>query len=147
MTLSEIEKAYLAGLFDAEGYVAIRYHGNGKSNRKWCQLEVSLANTDREIIEWLQEIFPGHTFTREYENEKHRTLYGWSITTQKAEAFLRIISKYSKEKKRQIDLVLEFRQTKKWGCNHLSEEIKIKRQRIYKAVRRLNHRGRVPCET
>lgn len=64
MELSREIVAYTAGLFDGEGCILInrrRYSSDNPTyaGRPQYNLQVVIANTDRDIAEWLQTTFGG----------------------------------------------------------------------------------------
>lgn len=99
-TLTNVEKSYIAGLFDGEGCI---YHNPDKM---WS---VCIANTDRKVITWLYNKLGGAIYKKFkiYKGSKHRVLY-WSFGKQKAIYwFLKQIKSYSIIKSRKINLAIK----------------------------------------
>jgi len=90
--VTETEKAYIAGLFDGEGSIYIKY---SKQNR--IRVIVSIVNTNREVIEWLKS---KSEFGKVYADGSqgylgYRTLYSWCIFgIPRIKSFLQAISPY-----------------------------------------------------
>lgn len=91
---------YYAALFDGEGSLGIYLKGKGRHH----YLSVSLANQHKPTIERLVSIWPGFLYEKKDEH-----IWQWTVTAAKAEKFLRDIFPYSRIKKDQIALALEFR--------------------------------------
>lgn len=54
--MTEIDIAYLAGLFDGEGSVCFGFTKNSsQSNKKYGRLIVNIAQKDRMILDWVRE--------------------------------------------------------------------------------------------
>jgi len=93
--LTELEKCYIAGLFDGEGCI---YHN---PNKMWM---ICIANTNRKVMDWLYKKIGGGIYKKYkiYKGTKHRTLY-WQFNRQKAIYwFLQQIERYSIIKKNKI---------------------------------------------
>lgn len=54
---SEVETAYITGIVDGEGSIAVHTRGDGKNRRLIVVQMISVVNTNREIIEWLAVMF------------------------------------------------------------------------------------------
>jgi len=66
--LSEVERAYIAGIIDGEGCIG---RHSGPKNRAW---RISISNTCRHLIDWLIQRMP-HATIREitYTNSRYKT--------------------------------------------------------------------------
>ena len=113
--MEKIELAYIAGLFDGEGYVGVI---KVKPNPKWRQkspvysMVVSIANTNLEILCWLRGLFGGSVFTTNKRTEHWQKGHEWRIVSNQAIPFLEAIQPYTKIKKEQIELALFFQRIK-----------------------------------
>jgi|WetSurMetagenome_2_1015567.scaffolds.fasta_scaffold18767_3 hypothetical protein len=102
--MDECEIAYTAGLFDGEGSISLvrqriaRFHSP----------QVSVANTDREVLEWLQKRWGGSIVTKQPRKVAHSVSYDWRLTDRRALSFLQLIRPYLviERKIRRIDLLL-----------------------------------------
>jgi len=74
-----LDLAYFAGIIDGEGCFFIQ-----KIKKSgWFQGQLKIDNTDKKLIEWIENVFPGHssghlrwTSKRAYE----RTVHSWVCT-------------------------------------------------------------------
>lgn len=110
--------SYLAGLFDGEGCVSIasRPHKtvdkrNGKEVVwKRTSLQISLANTNLQLMRWLVSNFGGVYYTlHENTTENWKTCYSWQPKGAKnRETFLLGILPYAIAKRTQLQLALDY---------------------------------------
>lgn len=91
--MTEIEKAYAAGLIDGEGTVTLTRRDR-KAKYRWPV--VSVTSTTLEIIEQLAK-FGGSVHKRSRRIKHHKDVWVWSIRGQKALAFLRMVRPYMVE--------------------------------------------------
>ena len=102
--MDECEIAYAAGLFDGEGSISLvrqriaRFHSP----------QVSVASTDREVLEWLQKRWGGSIVTKQPRKAAHSVSYDWRLTDRRALSFLQLIRPYLviERKIQRIDLLL-----------------------------------------
>jgi len=112
--ITDIEWAYLAGILDGEGCIALnkqRTKRNGKVY-SYYTLFVTVGNTDYSLIKWLSDTFGGKYYpsTRK---ENRRQVWTWCVASQKAEDMLNHVRKYMIVKKDQAELAIVFRNTYK----------------------------------
>lgn len=124
--VSDHDCAYAAGLFDGEGCVQIvrtPAHKRVRHKEAGLGLTANVVNTDRPVLEWLQERWGGNlqrkvispgTLTRV------RPDY-WILHGKRAGYFLTCIQPYSKIKLRQIEAVLLFAETYFRDWRHMGE--------------------------
>ncbi|MCA1055417.1 LAGLIDADG family homing endonuclease [Rossellomorea aquimaris] len=74
--MKEWEAAYLAGIVDGEGSITLtRMHEN--EHRRPC---ISVASTDRELLEYLQDLTNGHISKKKnYNPTRHLNSYSFTI--------------------------------------------------------------------
>lgn len=101
------DKAYAAGFFDGEGCVGI-YHKPGLSEEHPGMLQVSIANTDREILGRMSLLFGGGVFTANSKNSHWRQAWQWSLPQKRAKRFLQEILLYLTIKQERAVLAIEF---------------------------------------
>jgi hypothetical protein len=109
--LSDFNVGYLAGIIDGEGTIGIF-----KSNRsKHHHVEISVGNTDRGIIEYVQRIIGGNIYESRTKNPRHRSsskpffsvkLNGLRNVQNALEKILPYLK--SKDKKRKAQLILKY---------------------------------------
>ncbi len=105
---------YLAGLFDGEGSISIAKKAiklKDGSLAPWYVLMVCLGNTYRPIVDHLSKEYgsPTRTVKRIARNQPGRPIFQWSVASDKAELFLRVIYPHLVIKKDEADLAFEFR--------------------------------------
>ena len=102
--ISDTYAAYAAGLFDGEGSIALT------RNRayRWPSPQVSVASSDREVVEWLKQRFGGAIAAKKPRRPTHSLSYDWKLTDRRALAFLQVIRPYLviRRKIARIDLLL-----------------------------------------
>lgn len=99
--------AYLAGIIDGEGTITLAKQSNGYGARR---VEVSVANTDKGLMDWLQAEFGGSVRQRRGRADHYKKLYDWRVRDRRARELLRECVPYLKVKKPRADLIL-----KGWG--------------------------------
>ena len=126
--ITEIEKAYAAGLIDGEG--CIRIARNLKGKKEWNDqyyLEVNVHITDYEVLKWLRKKWRGSILKRKKETH-WKDNWNWKITAEGAKEFLRDIQPFSIIKKREIGLALtfpEFHGQRKFGTSETIQQVRI----------------------
>ena len=122
--LSELKRAYYAGLFDGEGCVTIAKQSLGRGQRGYgLAVRVSVQMCDPAPLQQLQQdCGGGKLYWHGRKEPQHRALYGWVVTARQAEAFLTAIRPYVYLKGEQIDLALEFRRRVKLCAGHVTME-------------------------
>lgn len=100
---SEVNKAYIAGLFDCDGAIMaiIERHEEKKFGYR-VRVILKITQKNPELLQWVfQQINVGHI-------TRNRTTFDWIVKGQHdCENILRLIKKYSKGKQRQVQLALQ----------------------------------------
>jgi hypothetical protein len=105
--------AYIAGLFDGEGSIVIGCSpGRTKQANPSYWLQVSITNTDRELIDWLHSTLGGHIADGSHNPSrgKQRPCWAWRATSRQAQSFLQKILPYLRTKKSQALIAIEFQE-------------------------------------
>ncbi|KKW16941.1 MAG: LAGLIDADG homing endonuclease [Parcubacteria group bacterium GW2011_GWA1_50_14] len=100
--LSEVNKAYLAGLFDGDGAIMafIQRHAEKKFGFR-IRVIVKITQRNPEILEWVRK---STSFGSVVQN---RTTYDWIVRDQKAIiALLKLLIKYFRVKKKQARIAI-----------------------------------------
>ncbi len=86
-TLTQLETAYFAGVFDGEGSIVLWDRGHGGRQ----QLRCSVANTHYPLVEWLKATAgTGSIVVHKYPEETgYKVAYTWQCYGQNAVALLR----------------------------------------------------------
>lgn len=103
--ISDAEAAYAAGILDGEGSISITRNHSGR----WPSPQVSIASTDRELLEWLQVRFGGSISTKQPRQPQHSLSFDWKLTDRRAIHFLQIVKPHLViiRKLRRCDLLLQ----------------------------------------
>jgi hypothetical protein len=106
--LSERDRAYIAGLFDGEGWVMIAYGKPTKRRPSGAyHLSVGITSTDPRVIEWLCERVPAKLWHAKAPNETRRDSYQWRLALYRGAQFCREIAPYLIIKREEAELVGE----------------------------------------
>lgn len=114
----KLDYRYLAGLFDGEGYVGLPKRFNTAKDRKaktqkyGYSIMVNVTNAHKPTIEYLRSIFGGDI--QPNNQNEGRTVWAWRIQGHNSKRFLKGILRYSRIKKPQIALALEYLSTYKF---------------------------------
>jgi hypothetical protein len=113
LVLNEETLAYVAGLFDGEGSIVIGCSLKRADRRNpsyW--LQVGITNTDRELLDWLHTTFGGHISDNSHipSRKERRPCWAWRIMSKEAQGFLIRILPYTRTKKQQALIAIEFQE-------------------------------------
>lgn len=116
LEMSSEQLAYLAGLFDGEGHIAIhRSKGKPGGAKHYYCLRVTLAMSHFPIIERMQELSGlGSLMVSKLvpkagsDKTPNRPMVSWRITSRQAEQLLTALLPYLKVKREEAELALEF---------------------------------------
>ena len=141
-TLDELTKAWMAGLFDGDGFVAC-YKSNGKYPQ--YKTQAGVVNIDRQALMLFYTHYSGAIRYRKQTSVKHQLRSDWRVSGRKMREFLKDMAPYSVIKKQRIALTLEFLQGignnggngKGKGRRSLSPEEIKRRDGIIKKVKEL----------
>jgi hypothetical protein len=127
--------SYLAGIIDGEGTFYI-----GRTGKKWNS-RLLIVNTDKRLIDWLQNNFGGLVYSRKsLKNPTWKTKYEWILEKAKILPICEIVIPHLICKKEQADLMIKFRQSFLIKRD-LSDETFNFRSDCHKHMNFLNHRG------
>lgn len=147
--ITEVQAAYLAGCFDADGSVSISKCGAGAQGIKNPRyvLRINIVNTSVELMNWLYENFGGLIKKRPLTDpERHRQTYDWSFDNGKAIDVLELMEPYLIVKKERVQVGIEL--LRGWKTNHGrgartgDDEVK-RREALYQRMKALNQFGPV----
>jgi hypothetical protein len=88
--ITPLELAWTAGLFEGEGSIRI----NKPTKRNLGHLVVSVVNTDRDIIDFFQERWPGYMKPATGLRPNQRPAWVWVLAARRAMVFLLAIEPY-----------------------------------------------------
>jgi hypothetical protein len=70
--LNEVGWAYLAGLFDGEGYIRCSFKKHHKGRKRNMEFWITVTNTYRPILEYLRMNFGGSIYESPSKSSKHK---------------------------------------------------------------------------
>lgn len=116
--LSEVEKAYLAGIIDADGCIRLNRRHNNKTHQPVYAAYVQIYTTSPALTKWLEEHFPGKSRLEKDDRKDHptwRTGWVWVLSgNRRVMAFCKEIAPYLIIKREQAELIVD-------GYVHLPE--------------------------
>ena len=107
--VTEQELAYVAGFFDGEGWVGISVRDSHKAY-KYYVLDMTITNTNLEILEWIQECFGGYIVDKPKREVHHRQGHVWKTSANNALEFLSLIKPFVRVKRVQVSMALTFKE-------------------------------------
>ncbi len=148
------EIAYLAGIIDGEGSVYIgNFSCNPKTGSKYYQTNIEVSNTDKNLIDWLSNIFGGRIYLythKQTPKNSRRTVYRWTISGERVTHVCELIFPYVVAKKRQVEIMIKMRETFKpktgvirgvQGIQILDAELLALRQSYFEEMQSLHCRN------
>ena len=158
-SLSETDKAYLAGFIDGEGCISIqKIARQAKGATPVYTLALVIASCDKDVLMyWREKTGLGAISTRKAQRENCRDGHLWGIRSAQAVSLLKEVYPYLMLKKEQADIAFQFQATMRpdsnWGNRKVgrgglpvSPEVVHQRERYKQALTRvkgyLTKRGR-----
>lgn len=146
LPLTDTEGAYIAGIIDGEGNIALSKKSNGVGNKRGVAFRpyVNVANTNLELIEWLSKTTGlGSTVVIKRTHENRKTAYRWCLWSQQARQVIMAVFPYLIVKRRQAKLLLEFFEIDKhqYGRSGIPDDEWNKQVTAYEQIKTLNKRG------
>jgi hypothetical protein len=134
--LSELDLAYIAGFFDGEGCVQIRKRG-----RRWEGM-IRIVNTSFPIMAWLARATGSKLSRRPVAagNPKGRCSFELCLQHKKAFRWAVLLRPYSRIKRDELDLLINFRGTISHGATTVSPATETLRHEIAATCKALKKR-------
>lgn len=144
--------ALLAGLIEGEGSIYIgNFSCNPITNLPYYQTNLQITNTDKIMIDWLENTFGGLVNKRtkkQHAANSRKQCYMWTATGERLTHLCELILPYMFGKKRQVEIMLEMRATYtkngaqkgKQGVSYLPIEVREHRQKLMNEMRSLHVR-------
>ena len=134
--MTETEKAYLAGIIDGEGCIGIH------KNHKKVLLRVHVYNTNRVLLEWIQDRF-GIIIHDRVRQANWKRQYSCQFNGIAALDLLKTVYPYLVLKKAQARIAFSYGETLQASGLYarLSLRFKEKRLECYKLMKEYNKRG------
>lgn len=135
--MTETDKAYTAGIMDGEGCIRLQ---------KNYGLDVSVGNTDLDLLMWLKEHWGGKIHPNRWHSPTRnaKPFYHWRICGGDAFPMLRAILPYMVVKHNRAQKALELEAVYGLKNNYLpgfNESCRVKRQEVRDALQKMNRRG------
>jgi len=121
ITYDPLQLAYLAGIVDGEGSLCIYRVNPAKYNRYQSpnfRSVLNISNTKKELFDWIEENFGNLNKSKKHrrsmfkKNSTHeRWIYEWVVQGHRLVDICTQLLPYLVLKKRQAELILEFRKT------------------------------------
>jgi hypothetical protein len=145
VTLSDVDRAYAAGLIDGEGCIRITSRGrNGGTGFRKGQhtLMVEVTNTDYGMIQWLSKRFDGSVSYAPASPEINRKeRWHWRVSANKALYVLDAIWPYIRTKRLQAKLGRRFQRYAQYPGRAITPKVQAVHERFYNELRAMNKRG------
>jgi hypothetical protein len=143
-TLTETEKAYLAGLIDGEGCITIiKCKPARRAANPSYSLQTFINNTDERMLRYCKEVTGAGSISFNPVSLRKPTwknLWNWNLRKQDTIDFLIQILPYLITKKRQAELAIEYANGDVSGINSVTEEVLFRREHYYQIIKDLKHR-------
>lgn len=145
VTQSDTDCAYAAGLIDGEGSIRITSRGkNGGTTFRQGQytLMVEMTNTDKGMIQWMQEQFGGSvSYSAENAELNRKEKWHWRVAANKALYVLDAIWPFIRTKRHQAKLGRRFQRYAQYAGRAATPRVRELHERFYNEFRALNKRG------
>ena len=106
MPLTEVEKAYLAGIIDGEGSISLA-RSHARSSAKYVYPLVRIANTDLGLIDWVKSRVPeGHRGYTSRLHDRCKDVYHVAWASNEAVTVLKEVLPYLTVKRFRAELVI-----------------------------------------
>jgi LAGLIDADG endonuclease len=122
--ITEVEKAYLAGLVDGEGCIAINRSADSRYVEGFAYYpRVTVAMCDREPLEYYKVLTGFGALNSKPSYKKGWTpIHQWTVSTRQAEKLLKMIYPYLKIKREQAQIFLLFYSLLNSKRTHITDE-------------------------
>lgn len=111
--MKRTDLAYIAGIFDGEGYVGIQSDGKkAKHGKRNLRLRVAVSSTDEWLCQYLKFAIGGGVIKLRRASETLKPCWQWEISYRQAGDFLKLILPYLHLKKPQAELAIKFQDAK-----------------------------------
>lgn len=128
--VSQIDWARLAAYIDGEGCIRIAgVKGSTPYSRRVLYVEVSIANTDLRLTDWLKKTFGGSVYVnnRRLDKPNWAQSSAWVVGSRWAAALLEGSLPYFVIKREQAEVALAFQATivtdRRYGCKGRPQEL------------------------
>lgn len=140
--ISIFDWARLAAFIDGEGSITIGKQADKRRKRGYRYfITISVYNTNRKLMDWLQKTFGLGVWSRHDGDLKHKKSYKAYATRQQAEVILKNIKPWLIIKGELADVALTLQLTMGSGGTEVTDDDLDFREYLWKKARALNQRG------
>ena len=104
-----VDAAYLAGIIDGEGYIGIKRMQPKNMKSVAYRARIQVRMTDEPAIKFLRDTLGGMYYRERQSKKGRKILYCYQVSDRAAESVLWSVINYLRVKRKQAELVLEFR--------------------------------------
>jgi hypothetical protein len=144
---SDLDCAYLAGIIDGEGCITARIERRRRpdgQDQTWLSIAVTvhIVNTDRRLIDWLVDFWPGDVTPLKRMSARHKPAWRFQAAGRSTPVLLADAMPYLMLKCEQANLAMELIRTHRLpGRNGYSPEERASRTDLVKRIQILNRKG------
>ena len=143
--ISEVDWARLAAYVDGEGTIEI-YKENRKDGYIEFALRLHVTNSDRRLLEWIENRFGGYISPPRVSRPKQKAVYDWRVRSYSAYKLIIQFRKFLIIKGERADIAILFweecgRRTRRMSGNGRPNWMKQKQESYYQEMKQLNKRG------
>jgi LAGLIDADG DNA endonuclease family protein len=134
--VTETDRCYAAGFFDADGYVGVIQYQTGV-NATYYALRCTITNNNLEILEHFRTKFGGSIHSKDNKLDVWLHQYNLMWNAQNCKDFISQILPYLRVKKQQAEIAMMYplNETREYKSQALTEQ----RWKIYEALKQLKH--------
>lgn len=104
--LTRVERAYLAGFIDGEGYLGVAFRQNKRGPAYYPCL--AIVNTNREVLQWIGDLIGAKVNPRPPPKKpQHRQQFYVKLTGRPASRVILAVGPYLRVKRTQAELLLQ----------------------------------------
>jgi len=134
--LTEVEKAYIAGIVDGEGTIGLWRHYKNET----ATPNVTIANNSLSLLQWIKSKAGGNICSKKKRQAHHDNSYALSIKQDRAINFLNEIKGYLIIKKQQAELITGEYKVVTHRAGKYTPEMLVKKEALVAKIRELNQR-------
>ena len=142
--MKAVDLAYMAGIVDGEGCIAIDRFTN-KNLPSYCyRLKLRVTNTNHWLIEQLRFSFGGNIKTIKPKG-KEKESWEWYLAGERASFCLKLLLQYLCIKRPQAELGIKFQSHKKGKGHYLTDKQRLVEETEWLLAKSMNRRGSEIC--
>lgn len=141
--MTELEKAYIAGIIDGEGTVTLSKSKHGKRPFVTYQIIVRVGSIDKELLLFLRRSTGKGTIRLSKKTITGKDFFEWNILTKQAVGFLDEILPYLRMKRMHaLQLLKYYKELGGIRPRKIYKDIQEQRERFWITFRRLNNKNK-----